>query len=375
MTETLGERGETILLPNGETANRTESFCQGLKLKDSGTIEHLNRAQNLDIESFDRQIRVPGHTPRKGNSWIGGDELLDGPFYNYARCGTWSYVANSIIQGYAHALSAERTAPSRSATTSTDGIQNGDMYTPLETVVSVPSYFDATAQLVRPNGFRRNSSFDLRYAGPLMKCKFNHAGHLYRFGWKIDSSLKELKSHIWTTKAIAFGIAFALQSIIGWSAVIIAYNTPTIGIGCRSFTYMTFTLLSIFCCILFILASHFSDIECARREIDSTEFRPSQLRAAGAICCRFVGRFLAILNAIIVIMGCVFEFAGVFESCFCKSSRIGLGERAYITFLTSAQSAQIARPYWIAGASVPIIVIFILSIGYFELSKHKWFSS
>jgi len=31
---------------------------------------------------------------------INGDEILDGPFYNYARCGTWSYLANTIIQEY-----------------------------------------------------------------------------------------------------------------------------------------------------------------------------------------------------------------------------------------------------------------------------------
>lgn len=380
MTDTLEERAGSIKLSDGSTANQMDRCLQGIKLK--GSNQHALRAQTIYVSGLPRRqhSEYSGSidAPSENSIFsIGGNELLDGPFYNYARCGTWSYFANSIIQGYSNAILAERASSARGTGAETvpgDAIEFEDVS--YENVEIAPYNFDDDERLIQqiPRAAFDSTTIDIRYAGPVMKCKFNHTGRLRRFGWKMDHRLKNLRTHIWVTKALAFGIASALQSISGWAAFMIAYNTPTIGIGCRSFVYMMYTLVSIFVCILLIFASEFSDSECYRREINSmnqANLKPNVVLATAAVYCRFLGGILAILNSIFVVLSCIFEFAGVYQSCFCKSSRIGLGSAAYITFLTTEQSVDIARPYWIAGAGVPIVVLVAISIGYFELTREK----
>lgn len=60
-----------------------------------------------------------------------------------------------------------------------------------------------------------------------------------RFAWIADPALHELRTQIWGNKTIAFGIGAVLQGIMGWSAFMIAYNKPTIGIGCCAFVYIS----------------------------------------------------------------------------------------------------------------------------------------
>jgi hypothetical protein len=381
VTDTLEERVRSITLSDGSTADQIDYCLQGIKIKTSNP--HVHRAQTIYVSGLPRQ-QHSGYSGSINTSSensvfsIGGDELLDGPFYNYARCGTWSYIANSIIQGYSNSLLTNDAPSARDTgyeTAPRDAIELADAS--YENVEIAPYNFEDDERLIQqfPRASFDNTAMDIRYAGPVMKCKFDHSGRLRRFGWKMDDRLKNLRAHIWATKALAFGIASALQSITAWAAFMIAYNTPTIGIGCRSFVYMTYSLVSIFCCILLIFASEFSDSECYRREINSmnqtADPKPNALLATVAICCRFLGRIIAILNSIFVVLSCIFEFAGVYQSCFCKSSRIGLGSAAYITFLTTEQSVDIARPYWIAGAGVPMFVVIVIGIGYFELTKEK----
>jgi hypothetical protein len=353
-----------------------------------GFANHLSRTHTLTVLiSPNRDSRRSSNINSNeeiGIFSIGGHELCDGPFYNFARCGTWSYIANKVIEGYASALSAERASYSTVTITSASGVINDAIELvdarPYENINPAPNGFEDNQRLLQqaPQTGFGNRSLDLRYAGPVIKCDFEHTGPMPRFGWQVDRHLSKLRTQIRATKALAFGLALALQMITGWSAFMIAYNTPTIGIGCRSFVYMTYTLISTFCCILLILASEFSDTECYRREADKMRregqnptIKPSAFLATAAICCRFAGEILAILNSMLVVMSCIFEFSGVYQSCFCKSSHIGLGSKAYVSFLSTEESVQIARIYWIAGAGVPMFAVVVISIGYFELSREK----
>jgi hypothetical protein len=40
-------------------------------------------------------------------------------------------------------------------------------------------------------------------------------------------------------------------------------------------------------------------------------------------------------NAGLIFVGCVFQFLGVYENCWCQSSEIGLGNNAYIYFFSA----------------------------------------
>src|SRR5271170_524896 len=287
---------------------------------------------------------------------INGDEILDGPFYNYARGGTWSYLANTIIQGYENVLFGEQASISNPANTVTPERFSGHLVegsVPLSRRTSVsakgltgtaidvdavsvnfdpaPSHLASEyGHLLQQDPHHQRGSVDLQYMAAMKKCKFSHTGPMPRLGWKADPTLQELKTQIWINKFIAFGISAVLQGVTGWSAFMIAYRTPTIGIGCRSFVYMLYTLVSLFCCILFMLGSYFSETECHRREVvalghsEEAEVKSSNFIAALGVGCRCLGKVLAILNAVLIIMSNLFEFTGVYQSCFCKSSYIQL---------------------------------------------------
>jgi len=219
---------------------------------------------------------------------------------------------------------------------------------------------------------------DSRFVGVLSECRMLQSGPQKRFGWKDD---KEADTDSGRRKMQAFCMAFVLQGIFGWSAFMIDYMTPTIGIGCRALICMIYSLTSLFTCLLLIAASHCSDywsfqferhrlwLETdypSMQKIGGFEPRePRHILAVGSIGFRILGKTLAILNATFVVVGCIFEFAGVYTSCFCKSTYLGLRERAYISFLNTEESAQIARPFWFGGAGAAMLAVLIVCFGYF----------
>lgn len=83
---------------------------------------------------------------------------------------------------------------------------------------------------------------------------------------------------------------------------------------------------------------------------------------------RNTGKFLAILNAGVIIFSCFLQFSGVYNNCYCGSDKMGLGDRAYIVFLNSTEEANIAAVTWRTGFSMALLsaVGFII---YFEVSK------
>src|SRR5271169_6754725 len=102
-------------------------------------------------------------------------------------------------------------------------------------------------------------------------------------------------------------MAFVLQGVFGWSAFMIDYMTPTIGIGCRALICMTYSLTSLFSCLLLITASHCSDLwsyqfERYRWKMEMEDYpsvheikeaRPSNILAVASIGFRLLGKALA----------------------------------------------------------------------------------
>ena len=155
--------------------------------------------------------------------------------------------------------------------------------------------------------------------------------------------------------------------------------TPTIGIGCRALICMTYSLTSLFSCLFLIIASHCSDrwshqFERYRWNMEMEDYSsmpniretgPSYILAVGSVGFRLLGKSLAVFNAIFIVLGCILEFVGVYESCFCKSSYLGLRERAFVSFLSTEESAHIARPFWFGGAGAAMFAVLIVCFGYF----------
>ena len=296
---------------------------------------------------------------------IGGDELADGPFYNYARSRTWSNLSSRIVDVYTECNRISRPRPSNVPSTRD----------PPERPGFARNHLGAEGTNSLPSNGSQKPIEDSRFTAILEDAAVYESEMSVRF-----SSKNVGERPIWARKAQAFGMAFVLHGIFGWSAFMIDYMTPTIGIGCRAFICMTYTLVSLFSCFFLILASEFSDswsFQFERyhermeellheRNPRSSFAKPSHLVAAGAVSFRLLGKTLAILNSVFIVAGCILEFVGLYESCFCKSSHLGLGKKAYVSFLSTDESLQIARPFWYGGAGAAISAVLIVCFGYFR---------
>jgi len=128
----------------------------------------------------------------------------------------------------------------------------------------------------------------------------------------------------------------------------------TTGLGCRSAAYLGYACLSTLVWGLLVLSSilsHYSTFTT----IDPIEGKPrfnlrSRIAADMSIFFRKLGKVIASVNAIGVVVINMFQFSSFFNRCYCNSSVIGLGmKNAY--FVIEFQSGDITsmRAAWLGG--------------------------
>ena len=69
---------------------------------------------------------------------------------------------------------------------------------------------------------------------------------------------------------------------------------------------------------------------------------------------RWIGKFLAIINAIGVIANSVFQYAGVYQSCYCGSNVFTQGVSAYLVIHPTRSDIGFARKAWIGGVGLSL---------------------
>jgi hypothetical protein len=81
-----------------------------------------------------------------------------------------------------------------------------------------------------------------------------------------------------------------------------------------------------------------------------------------SVLLRRAGKALAALNAIWLVLICLFQFSGVYDRCWCISSILHLGSRAYaVSILTPADIAAFWYP--VVGATVLARCVIYLFFG------------
>jgi hypothetical protein len=84
---------------------------------------------------------------------------------------------------------------------------------------------------------------------------------------------------------------------------------------------------------------------------ESTRSRSSPLREHAAIWLRRLGKLLAAVNATWIVLVCLFQFTGVYDTCWCNSSVLYLGKHAYSVWIfTPADIAAFWYP--VVGGTV-----------------------
>ncbi|KAK3678270.1 hypothetical protein LTR78_001565 [Recurvomyces mirabilis] len=175
------------------------------------------------------------------------------------------------------------------------------------------------------------------------------------------------------------------------ASILIAYKTPTVGLGCRSTSYIVYGALGTVAWILLLasaLLSHEAMLRYQARHTLNTsmDFRikhqpqnPNQyvrtfMHSAiygAAVMTRYIGKCLAILSTVVLILSSLFEFIGLYDNCWCQGNAIGLGNKGWVVLFKGTPAlAASAASSWGGGLTMTLVDC-IASYTFFALGSMK----
>ncbi|KAJ7458898.1 hypothetical protein FB451DRAFT_1341766 [Mycena latifolia] len=95
-------------------------------------------------------------------------------------------------------------------------------------------------------------------------------------------------------------------------------------LGCRSGSYLIYVLNSTIIWAMLLSSSLYPRVSSTEKTRRQRSLSPTL-----AIMTRRAAKTLACFNAIWIVLSCAFQLAGVYKTCWCNSSRLYLGSRAY----------------------------------------------
>jgi len=156
--------------------------------------------------------------------------------------------------------------------------------------------------------------------------------------------------------------AAIVSIILGWgttgTGLLIAYDTPTVGLGCDSSAYLIYGVDATVAWILLTSSAYLSHFYCKRSEHLSPHPPNSLLLVPAAVIFRVSGKTIASINACFVLITSILQFTNLYNNCWCSAAVVSLGAKNgwVILFATDAQIAAASETPWIAGVFVSIII-------------------
>ncbi|KAJ6592640.1 hypothetical protein B0H19DRAFT_1010213 [Mycena capillaripes] len=137
-------------------------------------------------------------------------------------------------------------------------------------------------------------------------------------------------------------------------AILLDVALPTKGLGCRSGNRLVYGLLSTVVWAMLVISNRLS-----YNSIISTSQHGAATRSLSDKCATILTRtakILACINAIWIVLGCALEFASVYDSCWCNSTVLSLGYRAYSVMLLTQNDIL---KYWIPLVTSTVLATFV----------------
>lgn len=136
-----------------------------------------------------------------------------------------------------------------------------------------------------------------------------------------------------------------------------------LGLGCRTASNILYGILATLIWAMLVLSSilAYHSTRISTSEILS---RSARICRSLSILLRRIGKFIATVNAIWIVLSSIFQFSNVFDRCWCNSSVIGLHRKAYTIIDYSHFDLTGTKAAWISGMALAAVTAFtfILSI-------------
>ena len=266
--------------------------------------------------------------------YVNADEKSTAPIFNYSRVFIWSQYAEQILKFYEHAAAkADRRRPVRDGTRWM-GFDDSSVlaHDRVGTEAEVEQYC-----MEGPKGPDPGPSV----MGPMFATK------------------------VFQRVAFATALALGLQWGTTGVAILIHLMTPPKGFGCRTMTFTIYGTAATVAFGLLLLSSLLAHL--ARRQSVSEE-RSGLKTFAGCIAMstRCLGKFIAFMNGVGILVSCIMQFTGVYDNCFCSSTIFGGNLNGVVSFTDEAVKGSGVHGYWIGGifaaavvSSIYTLVIFV----------------
>ncbi|KAJ6571327.1 hypothetical protein B0H19DRAFT_1022813 [Mycena capillaripes] len=304
---------------------QTTHNCDEAKIKTK--LAALNETRYICEDTFGYIYRLVDDETTDSDTC---DEYRSPPFYNFSRVFSWGRSVEEI------AVSFEAASIRASNGLTVDG----SLWTP-----SVPGAVSVLASN------RTGKAEDVaKYIEP--------QGHSQSRCWTPG---------VWRRVAYSSVVAFAVQWSCTGSAVLAAWMTPTVGLGCHSASFLLYGGLSTISFIIIMAGVVIQQRHHATNPLSYT-LSPSSRRwhARLSVLCRRVGKTMAWVNGCLFITLDLLRFSNIFDNCFCGSSVFGLGvHRAYN--IVAYDSSMHFENWWITAIALATVAAFLLWITVFVL--------
>ncbi|MCJ1241342.1 hypothetical protein MMC14_009346, partial [Varicellaria rhodocarpa] len=279
---------------------------------------------------------------------IRGDEARQGPIYNHARVFTWSQSARTFIHGFKSTLEKVRDYQDC----------QGAYWDPR--LRSERKLSGTTAELAAYTALPLNRPIDAY------------------------SEFHKVQPHVWWYIIVAGCVSMFVQWGTTGSAILIAYLTPTVGLGCRSGGLLLYGVIATIVWLLLVASALFSHrAMLIYQEIQSKCEDPGRFQSrlgyyqrsshhtficALAIGTRLFGKTLAIVNTVWIITADLFEYVGVYDTCWCQTISTTKGSKGWVVIFKSVQDlAKVTLSAWCAGIVLGVVVC-LVALAFFLLS-------
>ena len=118
--------------------------------------------------------------------------------------------------------------------------------------------------------------------------------------------------------------------------------------------YGCMSTMACMCLVSSVVLAHFASSEHLPATVRSTAALTFYRRSS--IFLRVVGKIIALLNAVLILLVCIFQFSNFFDRCWCNSSYIQRQGKAYAVLDPTSDDLREMRDKWIPGLALAAVV-------------------
>jgi hypothetical protein len=256
--------------------------------------------------------------------YVNADEKRTTPIFNYSRVFIWSQNAELILKFYEHAAA------------------NADRRRPVQDGAEWMSFDDSS--ILAPDRVGTEAEVE-QYC--MEEPKSPNPG--------LSAMRPVFATEVFQRVAFATALALGLQWGTTGVAILIHLKTPPMGFGCRAMTFTIYGAAATVAFGLLLLSSLLAHL--ARRQSISEE-RSGLKTFAGCIAMstRCLGKLIAIMNGVGILVSCVMQFTGAYDNCFCSSTIFGGDPNGLVSFTDEAVKGSGVHGYWVGGIFAAAVV-------------------